>query len=688
MALCQHCDQFDIQSLLKPGSTLRFNCVDVKAASDAGCEFCSFLYRRVHRLLNSVRARKDWRGPLYIQLSTDEKDSASKKRAHEAHTVQVDRLYISVVPRVYLHSQWLDSPDWPVSPNANVLGVIADPGSPAARSGDVTGRLRDLKENNCAEVISEWLASCLQHPKCKETASGTQFDVWNQPLPTRCVHIEPDGSGKKLFRLRETGGQPGTYVTLSHRWNGHTTLAQTTTSNYNRRLAGDFGFLPVVFLEAMDIALAQGIQDIWIDSLCIIQVGDGGVDWGREAVRMAEYYQHSVFTIMCAVNAPFNGMFRPQPPMNLIRLPYRDEQGCHSGYFFVFDRHSTRITYLNFSDVFMRGWVFQEWLLSRRLVNFTDVGIFFSCQSSQPLYEDLTEVMLGLEGNAFEGLKPFFNNRAPVGELWYRLINRYSGLHLTKKEDRLIAIAGIGEEYRRILIVQKETELRYVAGLWMWDIHRGLLWHRLRHPLGTLLSTQPTGPSWSWTSATYVVDWYHPKLTFTYRAKKCTIEPLEETDSKHQLRLAIKGKLLPVVVRQEIPWEGDSAQVIRPMTGTAFLSKPESNKVPLFRAVCSVRKPELIAGWGSFEGEGIQARLGSSAGISVFALLVQSRYRFSNSDAALGRVTPILSIYDVLFLDPVADSERKYCRVGAGCLFERELCREFSPLLAADIELV
>ncbi|KAJ3576916.1 hypothetical protein NPX13_g3546 [Xylaria arbuscula] len=698
MALCQRCDGFNIQALLKPGSTLRFDSVDVKAASDAGCDFCSLLYSRVQRVLDIVMAWKGWRGPLYIQLSTDEPLSTSKKRASDTRTAQIDRLYISVVPHVYSHSQWVDEGEyrWPASPQANVLGVITDPTicpmileSPAAKSGDVRARLPQLtKDTERAELISEWLANCLQHPKCGKTVSGMQMDVYNQPLPTRCVHIESDGSGNKLFRLCETGGQSGTYVTLSHRWNDHTELCRTTTSNYGRRLDGDFGTLPDIFFQAMEIALGQGIQYIWIDSLCIIQVGDGGADWGRESVRMAEYYQHSVLTIMCAVETPFNGMFRPQPLKELIRLPYRDKQGCRNGHLFVFDRHETPYHHMQIADLFTRGWVFQEWMLGRRLVSFTDAGIFFLCQSCQPLYEDLTEIMVTPSQDSFEHLKSFFNHEALAGKLWHRLIARYSALYLTKEEDLLVAITGIAAEYRRILVAQKQTDLRYIAGLWMWDIHHSLLWHRLRSEYHKRL---PTEPSWSWTSATAKVNWFYPEITFTYyRTKKCTIEPLEETDySRHQPRLAIKGKLLPVVVRQEIPWEGDSAQVIRPITGSVFLSQPYLTKeVPLFRAVCSVCKPDLIGGWGSFEGEGIQTRLGSRAGTCVFALLIQARKQISESNLTLGRVTPFLSIYDVLFLDPVADSEKKYRRVGAGCLFEPELRKEFSPLPTTEIELV
>lgn len=43
------------------------------------------------------------------------------------------------------------------------------------------------------------------------------------------------------------------------------------------------------------IALAQRLQIryVWIDSLCIIQEGDGGEDWRAEALTMDQVYQSS-----------------------------------------------------------------------------------------------------------------------------------------------------------------------------------------------------------------------------------------------------------------------------------------------------------------------------------------------------------------------------------------------------------
>ncbi|KAI0854501.1 HET-domain-containing protein [Xylaria cubensis] len=685
MALCQRCDEFDIQSLFKPGWTLKLAPGDVKAASGAGCEFCSLLYYYVKDKLEEAKSSHGgvFRGPWYIQLSTYD-PLVSQRIAHDPNMLQIDRLYVSIVPRVY--PDFFGFSSGPRVPEQGPLVVAADTGSPAAKSGDVRSYRRDTMGN-----ITEWLASCLQHPKCRETASGSQFDVSNQPLPTRCIFIEPNSGGNAVFRLCETESQRGSYVTLSHRWTGQTELTRTTTSNYDKRKDGDFGFLPAVFVDAMEVVLSQGIQYIWIDSLCIIQEGDGGTDWGKESLRMADYYQHAVFTIMSAVTSPFDGLFRPQSYRQLVRLPYRDKHGCRSGYFFVF-RHGYFNAYIDmaFSDIYDRGWIFQEWVLSRRLVNFTDKGIIFTCRSSLPLYEDLNVIDIGLSGTLgpFTQLRTIFCSGTPAGELWCRLINRYARLRLTKKEDRLVAVAGIADEYRRILVTQNITDLRYIAGLWMWDIHQGLLWHRTSKGATRL----PTEPSWSWTCSLSFVDWLKVKRM---PRKECTITLCQEVESDQQLgrqelRLAICGKLLPVVIRQKISWHEDSACAIREMTKFEFLSTVAGTlREPSFWAVCSISKPDLIAGWGSFEEEkSIQGRLGSSAGICVFALLVRTRYANGNYRNALGRTSLYVPVYDVLYLDPTPNGENEYYRVGAGCLFEPGLLKEFLPLSATDITLV
>lgn len=36
------------------------------------------------------------------------------------------------------------------------------------------------------------------------------------------------------------------------------------------------------------------------------------------------------------------------------------------------------------SDLLRRGWVYQEWILSRRIVAFADFGLFLQCETGNP----------------------------------------------------------------------------------------------------------------------------------------------------------------------------------------------------------------------------------------------------------------------------------------------------------------
>jgi hypothetical protein len=168
----------------------------------------------------------------------------------------------------------------------------------------------------------EWLSSCLSHPQCRTTASGTtQIEARDVLLPTRCLDIM-----QKHVCLRDTSGTRGSYVTLSDRWSKDTEDSKTMTSDIERRSDGrDFGNLPQTFNDAITITTSLGIRYLWIDSLCIIQSGDDGADWVKEAAKVARYYQQSIVTISAPGSTPSKGMLAPRSErslQSLLRLPY------------------------------------------------------------------------------------------------------------------------------------------------------------------------------------------------------------------------------------------------------------------------------------------------------------------------------------------------------------------------------
>lgn len=100
-------------------------------------------------------------------------------------------------------------------------------------------------------------------------------------------------------------------MTLSHRWEGLITeTVSTTFQNVAERFKSlDSNILPLIFVDAVQVAYQLEVNYLWIDSLCIIQ--DSTQDWERESSFMANIYQSSYCTIAAEVSdASSLGLFR------------------------------------------------------------------------------------------------------------------------------------------------------------------------------------------------------------------------------------------------------------------------------------------------------------------------------------------------------------------------------------------
>lgn len=319
------------------------------------------------------------------------------------------------------------------------------------------------------------------------------------PLPTRCIHVArsttaPNGLN---YTLEETGGRLGEYVSLSHRWsNPETPRSSTYLRNYHDRVAGlqsAFQDIDPLFTDILLVASQVGIRYVWIDSLCIIQ--DSPQDWNAEAVKMADYYQNASFTIMAAVppSKRSQGLFHlPEGDLyRLARLPYRDKEGNRKGHFYVSchldpARETQRHNQIQKNDLLSRGWVFQEWALSRRIAWYTEHGLTLRCKCrnlqhqgeslinldpSPGLHRILPLLGLVIPKNRWDRYKasapPF---QSPLD--WQALVSQYSTMQLTKpEEDRLVALSGVAQEF-----TTQESSAKLVCGLRPWCLGVDLLW--------------------------------------------------------------------------------------------------------------------------------------------------------------------------------------------------------------------
>jgi len=605
--------------------------------------------------------------------------------------------------------------------------------SPAAENNDVIGRY--LGHNPVSEehyaTVRNWIKECSAHEKCNQTVSGsTNIDAHQSPLPARCIEIS---RGAKRIHLRETEGTRGAYITLTHRWNQETEDCKTTTDNYGERLEGrGFGKLPRLFQDVFTISEELDVRYVWIDSICILQCGDDGADWRREALKMAQYYQFSLLTIAGTMSNMENGLLNPYLDdltpwaSRLVQLPYRDKTNTQAGFFYVYRRKVRLVddywALVRSSTLFRRGWILQEWLLSTRLLWYTPKGLFFECRTDSPR----TDCQERIEFEAAKSdvrshlqLKASFNcTNTSILDFWYQALEVYSACHLTKPDqDRVLAVAGLAKEVRQILVNSKQevaTEMvvqneMYLSGLWLNDIHHGLLWeeHYSSQPWTTRVNNVP---SWSWASLMSQVRWpernqgmqeafrviglclrrrdRHERPEYVVIGKG-VLQLLDDTspetiagglllDPTNMFScLHIRGKLHTVHVRGYLETE---EELHTAAFSTAYGTSPTSCQ---WRAICSPSRPEIIAGWGSLEQLRREDTSCADFGVAVYALHVSTRYL--RSGLLIKQADPVL---DVLFLEEIEGGNHVYRRLGIGRIADRYLIREFCKSEDQAIQLI
>lgn len=174
---------------------------------------------------------------------------------------------------------------------------------------------------------------------------------------------------------------------------------------------------------------------------------------------------------------------------------------------------------LEYSEWNRRGWVFQERILSPRLLYFGARMIHFQHGDHM-----ISETGFSIDRNFFDPrprigrycatdllhqLQKIQSQGPRITDFWYKLVTVISPSNFTDRRDRLPAIAGIAR------LVQEFTKHRYLAGLWEEDLCCGLLWNTtsafplfrsrftpasLRQLLKITKKADSIAPSWSWAS--------------------------------------------------------------------------------------------------------------------------------------------------------------------------------------------
>ncbi|KAF5713751.1 transcription factor C2H2 [Fusarium globosum] len=733
MGLCDSCRAFDIQAFDPIKGRVRgYKLLSVIAAAESGCQFCSMLFTaRFSPALKKegvIANLLHWMQWIYLQPDDEWKQRLDTPYQQDYTTTSnlgsplgLTRLWASSSSPAY-HILYRSTP---LSP----FQVLADEESPAAISGDVTGRLLSSKtsSDDHVRVLSRWLQQCQEsHEECRVSLSGSPLlNPEVTDLPNRCIEVSRNSDGTRGLRLKETGGRRGKYITLTHRWiQPDTANASTVQINYSDRLQGKaLDHLPAHFEDAFDLALKMNIPFLWIDSLCIIQ--DSQQDWMIEASQMAKYYQNSFFTVAGFGVTRDTGLFATTDQdlgPNLVRLPYRDRQGDQKGYFFVchVDHSEVKGQYdreIAQSDLLSRGWIFQEWILSRRVISYTRTACFYQCQRTSPRTTTSNDVNLSIlnDKHADISLKNHFRldslkEDESIFQKWRFAVHTYSSLHLTNAgQDRLSALAGISQEFATVinrLMDQKDHwGSFYLSGLWAGDIVAGLLWEMDGSCSDKRLSGIPT---WSWASVVKPIVWQHDhrKISSGLMAQTkglCKFLGAKKTSMREQMSTFeydltrdadLKGQVIPVeqfvvpqfntlvmqgkLLRVRISglFDSDSdLDIAGTLSGyeidhkhnlhAGFTTVPETRTREYWRKISLSQFPEILCGWAS-----IDDLVASSEPIlqDVVAFpLTKATVNFPGF--GLGYCWYSYQTYSVLLLRCIADGSSCFERIGVGRIF-------------------
>ncbi|PVH92459.1 HET-domain-containing protein, partial [Periconia macrospinosa] len=227
-------------------------------------------------------------------------------------------------------------------------------------------------------LFRKWLKKCEKgHPKC------SQHGVHGQPSRLLQIDTSARSNFARLTTLSTTS-VPVRYAALSHCWGLPDSVFSTTTSNLKQLHSSiPMEQLPKNFLDAIQITKALGLTYLWIDSLCIVQ--DSPTDWAIESAKMNVVYLNAVVTIAASSsNDAHGGCFLnlQHPPSLRLRLPISNT-GSNVGQRVL--KGTLRSTYaspftVSDSPINKRGWVFQEMVLSSRVLHFTEEQVYWQCR--------------------------------------------------------------------------------------------------------------------------------------------------------------------------------------------------------------------------------------------------------------------------------------------------------------------
>jgi hypothetical protein len=355
-------------------------------------------------------------------------------------------------------------------------------------------------------IVSGWVGVCQQcHDSCKDTS----FKHFHPKALIDCER-------KQLcYNVREP------YACLSYVWGGH----NEHPNSGGEELLQD---LPQTVSDALTVTLELGIRYLWVDRYCIDQ---NSSDEKHDAIRqMDAIYHGAMITIIAATG---NNADHGLPGINRPR----DTQFVNiAGNKFI--TMADQVESVLRSTWNTRGWTFQESLLSRRRLVFTESQTYFQCMEMQCL-ESLGQLSDPYLKGAF-GVFPT-NGIGLLPKGLYDRLQEYYPRRLSYAEDTISAFEGIFRAFQTWNNQPPHMRLSHLYGIPFFidlkDKRRAnstfalhLAW-TLRFDDETTISLNDSRqevvlPTWSWAWSKVHLNDVHNinRLRFDFRPKESSQE--------------------------------------------------------------------------------------------------------------------------------------------------------------------
>ena len=500
-ALCSRCQFLNLRCFLleheDPGPIELGGFQEIFQRKD--CAFCQLI---IHAL--SVHSTEYWQEKIY-----------PVEKCHLGRT-----LGISGTPRLVT---WFDATSSTLPPGLSghitTFGEILQLEQKFDWQQNIQAGFVRLVEKSQTDLslIRKWINSCEENhgPECK---SESYNPTYIRLLDTKRMRLV---SGCQKYR----------YFALSYVW-GNVATFKTIKSNLSE-LGEDGSILRMrhKFPQAINdaISLVSELQErfLWVDALCIVQ--DDPRDKQVHIPHMDVIFSQAVATIVSLSGKDASsGLPGVQEESRRVR-----QCSVTVGPWQLFAKLPELSVTLENSKWHTRAWTFQEGILSKRCLFFSEDQVYFQCQSGY-----YTEDSHG-DQTRHEWDSGFFNPFSKKGtkstdsfyevfNVYNRLVKAYSRREYTYHSDSLNAFQGVLSSFNT------SFEWNFISALPEDVFDLALLWSPMstadlrpressHHPEDAVCRT----PTWCWTSWIGSIFW-NPWRIASYAGSTVSLQPAVE----------------------------------------------------------------------------------------------------------------------------------------------------------------